>query len=933
MSVLIKEIEEKIINGNIKQSDICALFNGITDDDLLLELKKIIDKSSLINKYLGTFLSDKNFYSEEEIKSKYDFNFGNILFLYAILKDKIAMDNLNFSYDDLKNLSSTNLFFNDMAKMEILPKEVTNDYAVKFQEYYKKYEDADSLEEKEKYKKKYVFYQNQIIEGNIRLIAFIAKRKVNHGLDMLELINEGAEGVIKALKKYNSSYGAAFTSYAAYWISSAMDVAIRKKGRVIKIPAEQYRFYLKYLDAEGKLTSTLCREPSLEEVAQYLNVDISRLEDLLNAFKEVASLDFKLVNDFDEEEKSVLNVVESGEFEGEFLNNDLLNHLISCLDEDEKKIIIYYFEYGYSLEKIGELFNLSREGARKRLQKILLKMKRFNNVRKVSFFDFFHIPKDEVLRIIENNNYMKSLARIFGNDLEKKVASSLALSDEVNEIVANINRIYEYSLGITIKKSKSDTKYIGYTLNEIINEYPIGFAGYEMTQQKIRILWERMNKRTRQYKLMTKAFGEDGLGKCNYSGISRDERNYVNAIITRWKVSKNNINLDKNILKMLGISKYENDKADKELEQELMKCLSELENKIILYHYTYNRDFKVIAEMLNIKENEVIDLENKALLKMKQYYKDNFVTLISFIDIPYKAIVSCINDLEDEERNYLYKLFGISLRESARKELVDEERLKVIAERLKELECARLTKIQELKYNNRTLYEIIGVSKEEMQVIVEGLYKKTKCYLVLKIFFGDDLLQVYNGEKASVLEKKKLYGYIKSMKEKYTAENELYRKSLGDILGFDVSGNEDLKNNCLLVKAFGRKLDQPYLNVLNASEYKKLLQVIDGLKNTVKNNESNEEKNTKENILIVSDDEFLNFINSLSDDIKRPFLLYFGLNDGVSYCVEDISLMLDINVSAVIIKLKKALLLLNAYKETFAKEFLEKNAMKLKRIS
>ena len=91
-------------------------------------------------------------------------------------------------------------------------------------------------------------------------------------------------------------------------------------------------------------------------------------------------------------------------------------------------------------------------------------------------------------------------------------------------------------------------------------------------------------------------------------------------------------------------------------------------------------------------------------------------------------------------------------------------------------------------------------------------------------------------------------------------------------------------------------------------------------------------KENKNKVSRIDNSELLVFINSFPDDIKNPFVLYFGLYDGICYCVEDISLMLNMNVSAVIIKIKKGLVFLNACKGMFAKEFLEKNAMKLKRI-
>lgn len=931
----VKEIEEKIINENIKKSDICSLFIGKIDDELLKELKLVSDESSLINKYLNSFLSDKSLYSEDEIKSKYGDAFGNILFSYAIIKDKIDVNNIDFSSDDFKSLNSTSLFFNELSKIEILPREVTDNYVLKFQENLKKYENCN--EDKEKYKKNYVFYQNQIIEGNIRLIASIAKRKVNRGLDFLELVNEGTEGMIKAMKKFDQSFNVAFTSYSTLWISSAMDRAIINKGKMIRIPAEQHRIYRKYIDVVKSLTITLKREPTLEEVAEHLNVEVSTLENLLNAFQDVTSLEFKMTNDKDEEEKNVLNVIGSGEFENQFIDNDLLLNLMECLDEEEKNIILYRFLDQYSLDRIGRIYGLTREAVRQRINKALDKMKRFNNMKLVSFFDLVNIPKDDVLRIISRNGYMNILSRMFGESLEKKVLPSEVLRDDINKIVVDITKIYEEEMDepVVLKVKKEYSKYAGKSLNEILNEYPVGSVGYKMSFEKIRILWEKMDRHSKQYRLMVMAFGQDGLGKCSYDNLTREEKSYVNGAILRWKSSKNNINLNKNILKLLEISKYENDKNDKELEQELMKCLSDLENKIILYHYTYNRSFAQIAELLNYKESEIEEILNEALLKLKKYYEDNYISLPMFFKMSLKDITSCAIELDDEEKDYLCKLFGASLKGSVRKELVIEGKLEFIKNKMKMIKSNRVLKIQNYRYDNKTLYELLNISKEELQLIIKHLNKNTKFYFTLTQCFGSDLLQVYNGSSLPLSEKRKLYLYIKNMKGKYTAENILFRKKIDEIIGTDLINYEQLKKDYLFIKAFGANLDQPYLNVLRADEYKRLINKINAILNPIvceMEEEKVEMKENKNKISRIDNSELLVFINSFPDDIKNSFVLYFGLYDGISYCVEDISLMLNMNVSAVIIKIKKGLVFLNTCKEMFAKEFLEKNAMKLKRI-
>lgn len=94
--------------------------------------------------------------------------------------------------------------------------------------------------------KKYVFYQNQVIEGNIRLIISIANKRLHSNIELNELVNEGTFGMIKAMEKFDPTLGFAFSTYATCWIRQSINRAIEEKGRTIRIPSGQYRIYNKY---------------------------------------------------------------------------------------------------------------------------------------------------------------------------------------------------------------------------------------------------------------------------------------------------------------------------------------------------------------------------------------------------------------------------------------------------------------------------------------------------------------------------------------------------------------------------------------------------------------------------------------------------------------------------------------------------------------
>lgn len=363
---IIKDIEEKLESGIMKLDYLSFIIRKNKVEDVFTFVKKIIDKSSVIDNYLFTYLHGKKQYSEEEIYKKFGDVNGDILFCYASIKDLIVEDNLDYSYGDSKDLYSDALFFSEIREIPIMDKSVTNECIDKFQKYKKLYEESNNSDEKKIYEKKYVFYQNQVIEGNIRLIISIANKKLRSNIELNELVNEGTFGMIKAMEKFDPTLGFAFSTYATCWIRQSINRAIEEKGRTIRIPSGQYRIYNKYITAVKTLSIKLNREPTLEELADYLEMDLKKLTSLVISFSENTSLDANPKDNDDQEQENMFNFLKSGEFEDKIVNNLVIEHLLSGLNEQEKYIITLRFVEDYTLDEVGKVFGLTREGIRQK---------------------------------------------------------------------------------------------------------------------------------------------------------------------------------------------------------------------------------------------------------------------------------------------------------------------------------------------------------------------------------------------------------------------------------------------------------------------------------------------------------------------------------------------------------------------------------------
>jgi len=223
--------------------------------------------------------------------------------------------------------------------------------------------------------------REDMIRANLRLVVFIAKRYVNQGLSLMDLIQEGNLGLMKAVEKFEYRRGYKFSTYAFWWIKQAMDRAIADKSRIIRIPVHMNEKYKKVSDAVRELTKAMGREPSSKEIARKMHMPVVKIKEILELVKDPI---FFERNTEDDEGGGLLRFVSDDKVESPFeqaVNRDLtekIQEALKTLSDKEERVIRMRFGIGekhnYTLEEVGRVMQLTRERIRQIESKALKKL-------------------------------------------------------------------------------------------------------------------------------------------------------------------------------------------------------------------------------------------------------------------------------------------------------------------------------------------------------------------------------------------------------------------------------------------------------------------------------------------------------------------------------------------------------------------------------
>lgn len=363
-----------------------------------LKIQRIFSENDIPKEYLPEFiefLEKKDITVEEgDDKEPTDFDCESDPEEYILLKDTEFED--EFDEEDIKDLKDIDLnilenlddyvaiedpikmYLKEIGKIPLLSVDEEMNLA-------KKICDPDENVRKEARKK--------MAESNLRLVVSIAKRYMGRGMQLLDLIQEGNLGLLRAVEKFDYQKGFKFSTYATWWIRQAITRSIADQARTIRIPVHMVETINRLIKVQRKLVQELGREPKPIEVAKVMGIPVAKVREIMSFALEPVSMETPIgdeddshLGDFLQDSNAKIPV----NFAMDVLLHDQLMEVIKSLTEREQKVILLRFglEDGKprTLEEVGKVFGITRERIRQIEAKALRKLRNPSKVKRLKDF-------------------------------------------------------------------------------------------------------------------------------------------------------------------------------------------------------------------------------------------------------------------------------------------------------------------------------------------------------------------------------------------------------------------------------------------------------------------------------------------------------------------------------------------------------------------
>ena len=363
-----------------------------------LKIQRIFSENDIPKEYLPEFiefLEKKDITVEEgDDKEPTDFDCESDPEEYILLKETEFED--EFDEEDIKDLKDIDLnilenlddyvaiedpikmYLKEIGKIPLLSVDEEMNLA-------KKICDPDENIRKEARKK--------MAESNLRLVVSIAKRYMGRGMQLLDLIQEGNLGLLRAVEKFDYQKGFKFSTYATWWIGQAITRSIADQARTIRIPVHMVETINRLIKVQRKLVQELGREPKPIEVAKVMGIPVAKVREIMSFALEPVSMETPIgdeddshLGDFLQDSNAKIPV----NFAMDVLLHDQLMEVIKSLTEREQKVILLRFglEDGKprTLEEVGKVFGITRERIRQIEAKALRKLRNPSKVKRLKDF-------------------------------------------------------------------------------------------------------------------------------------------------------------------------------------------------------------------------------------------------------------------------------------------------------------------------------------------------------------------------------------------------------------------------------------------------------------------------------------------------------------------------------------------------------------------